>query len=183
MWWGAAVPASTDLKHESDQVTHEPKLPLTPNCSQDEVPAPPPGMKCVLWPAPLGSEHPPVPNTPSDLWMCCLFSCLWALAHAVPAALKFLSYSSETSHSIFNTPSPRKPLLTPKFVLSSCQSLWLVCGPQKKWLPCSPVLSTQQMHADCWINDWMGLPFEPVHSSFILLLTSFLSISLSLLKA
>lgn len=63
----AAVPASTDLNHGSDQVTLEPKLPLTPHRSQDEVPAPPPGMKYVLRPAPLGSEHSPVPTMLSDL--------------------------------------------------------------------------------------------------------------------
>lgn len=116
----------------------------TPHCSQDEVPAPPPGMKCVLQPAPLGSEHPPVPTTPSDLWTRCLLTCLWALAHAVPAASRFLSYSSETSYSIRNTPSPRKPLLTPKFVLPNWQSFWLVCGPWQKWPPRSAVLNTHR---------------------------------------
>lgn len=156
----ATVPASRDLNHGSDQVTLEPKQPLTPHRSQDEVPAPPPGMKYVLRPAPLGSEHSPVPTTPSDLWMCCVLTCLWALAHAVPAASRFLSHSSETSYSICNTPSPRKPLLTPKFVLPKCQLLWLVCGPREKWPPCSPVLSTHKCLVTAELMTEWGFPLS-----------------------
>lgn len=127
LWWGATVPACTDLKREYDQTAPEPEpCPDTSPLSRYKVPMIPSGMKSPHWPAPPSSQHPSVPRTPSNLSLCQLLACLGAvcLKGSFPIYLK-------TSYTIYNTPSASTTSLSPQAWERLCASK-LTISP--KWV-------------------------------------------------